>query len=142
MYPRTAVQKHGQVQGRTLRQEREKLGLLGTDPTLNKVVVVSKRGILQARWDYKFPYTANDGVLVIVCPLHLPIIHVAVQAVERFLRESPLHLHPKDEGLPCHMGEHPSRMPPQRPGFGHLPNQQGVEFSVDSSMHQVPNLRP
>ena len=55
-----------QVQGRTIRQERERLGLLSVDTTIAKVFVLSRGGCLQARWDYKFPFTAKDGVLLII----------------------------------------------------------------------------
>ena len=71
----------GEVKGRTLRQERERLGLQGVDPTRCSVTVVSESGIMRARWDYKFPYTASDAVIVVIAPNSLPPGEAATQAL-------------------------------------------------------------
>ena len=71
----------GEVKGRTLRQERERLGLQGVDPTRCSVTVVSESGIMCARWDYKFPYTACDAVIVVIAPNSLPPSEAAAQAL-------------------------------------------------------------
>ena len=55
-----------QIGGRTVRQEREALGLLSVDACKSSVTVLSREGCLQATWSFKFPHSARDGALLIV----------------------------------------------------------------------------
>ena len=54
------------VGGRTVRQERETLQLQDIDLVKCEIFVVASCGVIRARWDYKFPYAANDGVVLFV----------------------------------------------------------------------------
>ena len=59
-----------QVAGRTLRQEREILGLMSIDTTLYGIRVVSALGCMHATWNYKFPHTVCDCAAIYVYPRH------------------------------------------------------------------------
>ena len=62
------------LQGRTLQQEREALGLLGTDTTRYRVSLVTKEGILNMTWSFKFPFSVKDAaVLIIHDGLHVQV---------------------------------------------------------------------
>ena len=54
------------IQGRTLRQERELLGLNCLDTTKTYVTLVTLEGSLITSWQYKFPYTAKDDAVLIL----------------------------------------------------------------------------
>ena len=54
------------VQGRTLRQERERLGLSNVDTPKATVLVFTRHGCLQATWNYKFPFYARDDALLLI----------------------------------------------------------------------------
>ena len=73
-----------EVQGRTIRQEREGLGLMGIDPTQTMVLVMSSKGMISVKWDYKFPLTAKDGVVVILAPKGVDT-YQAIQEASRLL---------------------------------------------------------
>ena len=68
------------VAGRTIRQEREYLGLMDLDSTRHRILVVSRSGVMLASWHYKFPHRAQDDVVLLV---------VSVTACDR-LGQSPL----------------------------------------------------
>ena len=48
------------LQGRTLRQEREGLGLMCLDTTVYGISLLTKEGVMFATWSFKFPFTARD----------------------------------------------------------------------------------
>ena len=54
------------LQGRTLRQEREGLGIMDVDTTRTSVSVVSKGGVMNASWGFKFPFSAFDAAAVVL----------------------------------------------------------------------------
>ena len=62
------------VQGRTIRQERESLGLGEVDTTLTTITVISAKGCFQTRWDYKFPHSATDDVVILIAPKDQDIV--------------------------------------------------------------------
>ena len=72
--------------GRTIRQERELLGLMEVDAVKCGVVALSVQGVLQARWDYKFPLAANDGVMIVVAPRHIPMYELVDKAISQVRR--------------------------------------------------------
>ena len=78
------------VRGRTVRQERETLGLGGIDVTSNHIFVLSTQGLMQVRWDYKFPITAYDSAAIVVAPAD-----VSMSNVQECLDS------PTDMKLPC-----------------------------------------
>ena len=78
-----SLELHG---GRTIRQERELLGLMDVDAVKCGVVVLSVQGVLQARWDYKFPLAANDGVMIVVAPRHTPMYELVEKAISQVRR--------------------------------------------------------
>ena len=51
------------VRGRTIRQERESLGLGEVDTTRTSITVYSGGGSMRAKWNYKFPHSASDVVI-------------------------------------------------------------------------------
>ena len=56
-----------------VRQEREALGLQGVDTTRTTITLLSDEGPMSVKWNYKFPFTANGRVIIVVAPCGLPL---------------------------------------------------------------------
>ena len=54
------------VAGRTVRQEREMLGLMGVDTTSTAMIGFSDEGPFKVPWNYKFPRSARDLLVIVV----------------------------------------------------------------------------
>ena len=79
------------VGGRTLRQERESLGLMQVDTSNSKIVVVTQDSWMQCTWHYKFPYTATDSAVVWI--LHNNPEHIPWHELHNCLRGPAVHVH-------------------------------------------------
>ena len=64
--------------GRTVRQEREALGLMSVDACKSSVTLLSREGCLQATWGFKFPYSARDSAVLIQPDRRMPLQDAAV----------------------------------------------------------------
>ena len=54
------------LQGRTIRQERERLDLLCLDTTKTWISVVTPQGTMNATWTYKFPFSVRDDAVLVI----------------------------------------------------------------------------
>ena len=61
-----------EIGGRTVRQERELLGLMSVDPTASYLMAFTSKGGFRITWDYKFPHSARDAVAIVSAPSGLP----------------------------------------------------------------------
>ena len=130
------------VAGRTIRQERESLRLMNVDSTQNAVFVISKSGIMQATWHYKFPHRAQDDVVILITPIgrqHLscvPSPGVSVSSVTRKVccGEVKTIMSEQDyaQGLPCDTTHDPPSF--EGPGYAHHSRIESMESSAESSV--------
>ena len=73
-----------QVKGRTIRQERHSLGLMSVDVAVARVSILAAEGAMTARWDYKFPHSANDGVVIVISPPQVRLAEACQVMMQHF----------------------------------------------------------
>ena len=64
------------------------MGLLGVDTTTHSLAVMSTAGTIRVKWDYKFPFSAQDGVIIVVFPAEAPLCQVCYQALDSVPQEA------------------------------------------------------